>query len=141
MRHRLLSPAGRTACLAVALAVSPALTATALTPAAVPAASTAGRARAGPARPVFLVTGEQVIAGVAGAPRVSIPAGAPGSGGQLQVLRQGGQACVVPLAAEPYLGGSLDPRLFQVSALAKAEAGGGCRCGCGIPGPPRRCRG
>ena len=54
---------------------------------------------------------------------MSIPAGAAGSAGQFQVLRPGGQAYVLPLTAQPYLGGSLDPSLFQVSAPAEAEAG------------------
>ena len=39
------------------------------------------------------------------------------------MLRPGGQAYVLPLTAQPYLGGSLDPSLFQVSALAEAEHG------------------
>jgi hypothetical protein len=72
-------------------------------------------------RSVFLINGEQV----------GVPAQGPAgqvvgtdSGGSLQVLTLGGHSYVLPDDAVPYLGHGLDPSLFEVSALARAESGG-----------------
>lgn len=127
MRLRLLTSAALTAGLAVAVAAGAIATTTAR-PAGAAAATTAATTTTRVGRPVFLVTGELITPGGAGASEVSLMTGGPawdaGLAAPLQALSLGGQTYVVPLTAEPYLGGSLDPRLFQISALGKAEAGG-----------------
>src|SRR5579871_4347530 len=105
--------------LTVAMAASAALT-TAAPATAAPAAPTAVRVhQAG--RTLFLVTGEQLATSGSG---VSVLGGGGGAAGQLVELRTGGETTVVPVSAVPYLGHGLDPSLFQLSALATAEAGG-----------------
>jgi hypothetical protein len=100
VRPHLLTRAVVTAGLAAAVAAGAAMTTTAHPAAAATPAATATAAQAHQAdRPAFLVTGEQVSAAAAGAPRVSILAGAPGSAGPLQVLRLGGVS--VALAGTP----------------------------------------
>jgi hypothetical protein len=115
-RARQLIPALAVVIVAASAAVAPA----ARTSAVVTATSAAAHQEAG--HPVFLPTGEQVRTGASG---VAIPA-APGAAaaGPLEELRTGGQAYLLPAAAAPYLGHGLDPRLFQLSALAKAESAG-----------------
>jgi hypothetical protein len=45
-----------------------------------------------------------------------------GTGGSLLSLRLGGTSYAIPAAALPYLGHGLDPSLFDISALADADA-------------------
>ena len=105
--------------LIVAMAASAALTTAAPTAAVVAAPTAAQMHQAG--RTIFLVTGEQLATGRAG---VSVFADGGGSAGQLVELRTGGETIVIPVSAIPYLGHGLDPSLFQLSALARAESGG-----------------
>jgi hypothetical protein len=77
-------------------------------------------ASAAPARPVFLVTGQQVTTGPAG---VSVlPGPEPASG--FQELQLGGRTYVVPAQAVAYLNRGLAPALFEPSVLARAESAG-----------------
>ena len=105
--------------LTVAMAASAALTTAAPTAAVVAAPTAAQMHQAG--RTIFLVTGEQLATGRA---EVSVFADGGGSAGQLVELRTGGQTIVIPVSAIPYLGHGLDPSLFQLSALARAESSG-----------------
>lgn len=106
--------------MAASAALTTAVPATAAPATAAPAAPTAARVhQAG--RTLFLVTGEQLATSGSG---VSVLGGGGGAAGQLVELRTGGETTVVPVSAVPYLGHGLDPSLFQLSALATAEAGG-----------------
>jgi hypothetical protein len=83
--------------------------------------SRTGAAPAGRAHQAFLVTGQQVATGPAG---LSVRPGGPAAAGQLQELRLGGRTYVLPVMAAAYLSRGLDPSLFEVGALARAESGG-----------------
>ena len=50
--------------------------------------------------------------------------GGPAAAGQLQELRLGGRTYVLPVMAAAYLSRGLDPSLFEVGTLARAESGG-----------------
>jgi hypothetical protein len=135
MRHHLLTPAGLAAGLAMALAAATALPAAAMTaargPAGAGAAAAAGAVRA-PAGGVaqtaalLLINGDRVLAGPSGGVHGAAVLSAPGGvlAGSLAMLRFGAESLLVPIAALPYLGHGLDPRLFDVAALASAERGG-----------------
>ena len=84
-------------------------------------AVSAGTAATSGSQPAFVVTGQQVIKSSAG---VSVRPGGPGSDGQLQELRLGDRTYVRPVMAAAYLSRGLDPSLFEVGALARAESGG-----------------
>ena len=119
-RVRHLTVTALTMAMAAAAALTTAAPATAAPVAASPAAPAAAqRHQAGGT--VFLVTGEQLAAGSAG---VSVLAGGGRAAGQLVELRTGGETTVIPVSAIPYLGHGLDPSLFQLGALARAESGG-----------------
>jgi hypothetical protein len=103
-------------------------TAAALTASAAPAAGTARPARPASAliaatpRPVLLPNGDQVLTPAPGrAAGTLLPA--PHSGMVLS-LRLGRRTELIPAAALPYLGRGLDPSLFDLDALRKAESGG-----------------
>ena len=83
--------------------------------------SRTGAAPAGRAHQAFLVTGQQVATGPAG---LSVRPGGPAAAGQLQELRLGGRTYVLPVMAAAYLSRGLDPSLFEVGTLARAESGG-----------------
>ena len=78
------------------------------------------------ARTVQLITGDRVV------PRQTrgrftpmlLPADRHGIAGSMQLTTMNGDNYVLPAAAEPYLGNSLDPSLFNLTALATAERGG-----------------
>jgi subtilase family protein len=120
----LAAASGLTASLAVAAAAPPAAAgpAAAVTPAA-------GTPAAGGTRPVLLITGARLamLPGPAGRPApVLLP---PASGSSLasaamMTMGQAGHTAQVPVAALPFLGHGLDPALFDIAALRRAEHGG-----------------
>jgi hypothetical protein len=86
-------------------------------PARTAGVNTGSRAR------VLLITGMELTASSTGAAPVATVV--PGESlGPLISMRSAGQAMVAPADALPYLGRGLDPRLFQLSALEKAERHG-----------------
>ena len=119
---------------AAAVALAASLTATAPVPAAMaqsPAAAV-GAAMGAPAprsRPVLLITGVQlaVLAGPGGRPVTAlIPPPSPAPAGSMAILTRGqpGHLSEVPADALPFLGRGLDPALFSLAALRRAEHGG-----------------
>src|SRR5690349_11360689 len=115
----LAAAGGLTASLAVAAAAPPAAAgpAAAVTPAA------------GGARPVLLITGARLamLPGPAGrlAPVLLPPAsGSSLASAAMMTMGQAGHTAQVPVAALPFLGHGLDPALFDVAALRRAERGG-----------------
>jgi hypothetical protein len=106
-----------------ALATASAVTAALATPAIAAPGNTASPRpfAAGPARTVTLVTGDQVtLFPVANGTTDYTIRPAAGSVGFESYVGTGGDRYVVPAAAAPYLGTTLDPSLFDVSALAKS---------------------
>jgi hypothetical protein len=74
-----------------------------------------------------LINGDRLLTSADGNGRhSSVVLKAPGSGlsTSLVTLRSGSQELVIPWAALPYLGRGLDPRLFEVGALRRAERDG-----------------
>ena len=149
MRLHLLIRAVLTASYAVTLVASAAVTAPAGPAAAAAAAATATTAAvrglttaagaalagsAGPARgsgtgaaaPLLVINGDRVLVSLGGGVHAAAIQRAPGGAlaGSLMMLRLGARGFLVPVAALPYLGHGLDPRLFDVAALARAERGG-----------------
>lgn len=149
MRLHLLIRAVLTASFAVTLVASAAVTAPAGPAAAAAAAATATTAAvrglttaagaalagsAGPARgsgtgaaaPLLVINGDRVLVSLGGGVHAAAIQRAPGGAlaGSLMMLRLGARGFLVPVAALPYLGHGLDPRLFDVAALARAERGG-----------------
>ncbi len=93
---------------------------------AAPPASAAppGSAPTAAARTVTLITGDVVRVGSGDRPAVAVvPRSRSGAAGAFRTVRSGGSVSVYPLVAVPYLGALLDPRLFDVTALATAPAG------------------
>ena len=115
---------GLTASLGVAAAPLPAM---AQSPTAVaPAAAGTPAARS---RPVLLITGVRlaVLPGPGGRPVMALMPSAPSSSsGGAAVLTMGHQGHIseVPADALPFLGRGLDPGLFSVAALQRAERSG-----------------
>src|SRR5690242_13171900 len=115
---------GLTASLGVAVAPLPAM---AQSPTAVaPAAAGTPAARS---RPVLLITGVRlaVLPGPGGRPVMALMPSAPSSSsGGAAVLTMGHQGHIseVPADALPFLGRGLDPGLFSVAALQRAERSG-----------------
>ena len=103
---------------------------TASAPTAVPApGATAGavvtaRSRPAPARTLTLVTGDRVtVRTVAGRTTYAVsPARRSGPGAALRTLHLGSHDYVMPVVAQAFLGSTLDPALFEVSATAGAAA-------------------
>ncbi|MEZ0094391.1 hypothetical protein [Streptacidiphilus sp. EB129] len=107
--------------------------------AAAPAATapTAGTTSAAPAtgassstgtntRTVTLATGDRVIVTtVAGRTRYTIDPAVPGDAAFQSYRDAQGDYHVVPALAEPFLGGALDPSLFDVTAQLRSHAGTG----------------
>jgi hypothetical protein len=128
MRRRWIIPVGLTA-LIVALggAVSPAAAAGHARRAVTPAGGSGALAAPEASRQVLLITGDRVqavrTAGGWAAGRV-IAGNAGSLAGSLLTLGTGGRAYLIPAAAVPYLGRGLDPGLFRLSALVRAEAAG-----------------
>ncbi|MGO9501413.1 MAG: hypothetical protein ACLPUO_07520 [Streptosporangiaceae bacterium] len=126
MRHLLLRHRGLTARLALATAA-----ATAVTAAAVPALAAAPAAQRAPSHRtaviagwVLLINGDQLVSrSVPGGGQATQIVPAPG-GGSILTLRLGGLAENIPAYAMPYLGRGLDPSLFSLGALRRAESGG-----------------
>ena len=92
------------------------------------AAAPAGATALGPAavaRDVTLVTGQRVhVVTDHGRTTASALRSAPDPASTLTTMRVGGHLYVVPLSARRYLGGSLDPALFDVTALAASPSTG-----------------
>ena len=137
MRLHLLTRAVLTASLAASAAVTApagpaaaaAAAATATTAAGAVLASWAGPARrggTGAAAPLLVINGDRVLVSRGGGVHAATIQRAPGGvlAGSLAMLRFGARSFLVPVAALPYLGHGLDPRLFDVSALVRAEHGG-----------------
>ena len=114
--------------IVTALAVSATVAALAAPAVASPASavpSTAAARTAGPTATttsVRLPTGDTVLQRtVAGRPQVSVVAAdRSGPQGQFATVRAGGDTYVFPAEARPFLGGVLDPSLFDVTALGAA---------------------
>jgi hypothetical protein len=91
----------------------------------VPAAARGG---APPASAVLtLLNGDRLLTGSAGGGRPpDVVLRSPGSGlaGSLVTLGLGSRKLLIPLAALPFVGKGLDPRLFDVGALRRAERDG-----------------
>ncbi len=90
-----------------------------------PAAPRAGAPSATAA--LTLINGDRLLTGSDGkGRRSSVVLKAPGSGlsTSLVTLRSGSRELVIPWAALPYLGRGIDPRLFEVGALQRAERDG-----------------
>ena len=87
-----------------------------------PASLTGAGAPARPA-PVLLITGDRLLV-VPGSPGAA--AVRQGSGGRPAIITEYlcSQTLKIPAAALPYLGRGLDPRLFRLDALERAERGG-----------------
>jgi hypothetical protein len=85
-----------------------------------PRALASGAASA-PTRTIVLLNGDKLVTG----PAPGIPALVPGArsrlAGPMLALDLGGQAYDIPQVVLPYLGRSLDPDLFGVSSLRRAE--------------------
>lgn len=121
-------PIRRAAATAAALAASlAALTAAApmagvagAAPARGPAAAAGG---AGSGLPLLLINGDRVWAAPGRAGALTV-ARAPGAFPEEVPIFSCGQRSVVPAAALPYLGRGLDPDLFSLTALRRAEHGG-----------------
>jgi hypothetical protein len=81
-----------------------------------------------PSRPVLLVDGQVVNlrAAPGGGLAISLLPGDSGAS-DLVTLKAGSQTYLVPLDALPYLGRGLDPSLFELSDLQRAEAAGRLR--------------
>ena len=128
MRSHLVRLAVLTAGLAVAVAATAAATDTTVRPAA--AAPVGGAVAAAPvaggATSLLLINGDRVLAGRIGSARTTAIEYAPGGAlrSALMTLRLGAREFLIPMAALPYLGNGLDPALFDVAALARAERGG-----------------
>ena len=104
--------------LALALAVAaPASAGQAATPARSTALSPAGSPAPLASRVVRLITGEAFVLG-GQAPAIMSRGSAAGS---LVTMRRDGRSYAIPAAALPYLGHGLDPSLFDVGALLRAE--------------------
>ncbi len=75
---------------------------------------------------MHLITGDQVrLRTVGGRQEVTaLPVSHHGIAGQLQVVRIGGHVYAIPGAARRYLGTSIDPSVFDVTALARAQKRG-----------------
>lgn len=75
---------------------------------------------------VHLITGDSVrLRTVGGRQEVTaLPVSHHGIAGQLQVIRIGGQVYAIPGAARRYLGTSIDPSVFDITALAQAQQAG-----------------
>jgi len=100
------------------------------TAAARPARDTAGpgvpaAAPPAPARTVVLINGDRMLTGSAtGRQGVTVLPPGSGLGGSLLTLGAGGVRYEIPVAAVPFLGNGLDPGLFNVGDLLRAERGG-----------------
>jgi hypothetical protein len=94
-----------------------------------PGTAAAARSQAPQTTTVTLLTGDQVRLSTAGGSQQAtpIPAGSvhgvPRSAATFIKFSLDGDQYVVPDAAVPYLGSTLDPRLFDVSYLARAHLG------------------
>lgn len=139
MRHRLFRRLAAPASVAVAVAaVAPGVTAAAPAPSAAtragtraaPVAPAALGRPAGPDRAhrtLLLINGDRLVTGPA-AGGTRIPGILPGARGRLasglMALDLGGRAYDIPQVALPYLGRGLDPDLFGVGSLRRAETAG-----------------
>jgi hypothetical protein len=77
------------------------------------------------ARSLLLITGDQLVVRPepGGRSEIAVRPGAPDHD-ELVSLRRGGVTDLIPADALPYLGRGLDPSLFDVPQLLRAEAGG-----------------
>ena len=122
-RVRLVALVAAASAVAAGLSAAPALAATAATPRAHAAATAAA------AEPTTLVTGDRVFATAATGPGPASyavqRAQASGPGSVVHTYRVGSDTYVVPAVAQRYLGTTLDPSLFDVTALTAAEHASG----------------
>lgn len=106
------------------LAASAALTTAEAMAASAPAASPARPSSSGASSPLLLVDGTRLLARPApggGSAVTVLPGAAPGG---LISLRLPGRTEEIPAEDLPYLGHGLDPSLFDLNALERAEVGG-----------------
>jgi hypothetical protein len=124
------------AAAAIALTAGPAraVTAPAVSrPHATPAAASTAAASIG-ARPVLLLNGDRLaVRPGPGGRSAAVLLPAPGAGGVLS-LGLGARTYDIPDYALPYLGRGLEPSLFELSALQRAESGGRLRVQVGYSG-------
>jgi hypothetical protein len=102
---------------ALAAGAAPAPTAAA----ALPAAAAAGRA--GASRPLLLINGTQLVTRRTAGSGFAISL-LSGAGDGIISVKLGGLTDEIPADALPYLGRGLDPSLFNLTALQRAEKGG-----------------
>jgi len=83
-------------------------------------------AAGGGAASLLLINGDRILVGQVGNAHTTAIESAPRGAleGSLMTLRLGSREFLIPMAALPYLGNGLDPGLFNVTALARAEHGG-----------------
>jgi len=127
VRSRVLRSTVLAAGLAVAVASTAAVTSTArLAAAPSRGAGVVAAVGDGAAASLLLINGDRILVGQAGSARTtaieSVPHGV--LQGSLMTLRIGSQEFLVPMVALPYLRNGLDPGLFNVAALARAEHDG-----------------
>jgi hypothetical protein len=124
---RAAAPAAALLACLVAQAGGTPSTATAARPQAAAATPAATPATARATAPLLLLNGDKalVTTGSAGltAAAITRPAGSTLARALLK-LRLGTHSFLIPMAALPYLGHGLDPSLFDVAAMQRAEHGG-----------------
>ena len=132
------------ASLTVAAPLPAAMADSLIAPSPVAAGQAAPGAPARVSRPVLLMTGARlaVQAGPGGRPVTLLvpPSSAPAGRTAILTMGRPGHVSEVPVDALPFLGRGLDPGLFSVAALQRAEHGAGCRCGSATGGGCRPCR-
>jgi hypothetical protein len=130
MRHRLrrrtvAAAVLATATLAISGTVVPAVAAGRASAEPERAASSDTGSSAASQRLVFLINGDQLLARPAPSGGLAISLlRANAASADLIGLKLGSLTAEIPADAVPYLGRELDPRLFELSALERAEVGG-----------------
>jgi hypothetical protein len=88
-------------------------------------------------RTVLLINGDRLVLGPSGGARAAglLPSGGGRLAGAMLTLGLGRTVFEIPQTALPYLGRGLDPDLFQLSSLLRAETGGRLPVTVGYRGP------
>lgn len=121
IRRAAVTAAALAASLATPSAAAPLAGAAAGAPAAGATAASASLPAASP--PLLLINGDRMLPGRDGPPRLAVAQPA-GSLSAVLSFFACGRRSEVPATALPYLGRGLDPSLFSLSALQRAEQGG-----------------
>jgi hypothetical protein len=105
-----------------------------------PAGAGSSVSPAGGSRRVMLITGDIVTVSTPAGGRQAasvVRAASHGPGAQFRTFSRGADLYVVPQSAVPYLGSTLSPALFDVTALARQQHGPGAhdrRAAAALPG-------